>query len=228
MRPRRRNRGRAFGPDAGEGSSSGLGPRRFAFRAGLPYPGSPSWFGSVRGLPSRGAAEHDRTEREYQARFADRPVGVREDQGAHARGDRRDACEGTEHPPNLHPHAGHSVFFPVLAGSSPRGVLRRGRGVSRLDPDAEPSRKERDHRGVRSRHRNRGRAFGPDAGEGSSSGPGPRRFYVPGDAPQYGRGTPDRMGAETSTGTTGFDMAGSCGWWRVEVPGGLVKHPGKP
>jgi hypothetical protein len=29
-------------------------------------------------------------------------------------------------------------------------------------------------------------------------------------------------------GTTGFDVVGSWGWWRVEVPGGLVKHPGKP
>jgi hypothetical protein len=29
-------------------------------------------------------------------------------------------------------------------------------------------------------------------------------------------------------GTTGFDVVGSCGWLRVEVPGGLVKHPGKP
>ncbi|MEA2313951.1 MAG: hypothetical protein QOI03_643 [Solirubrobacteraceae bacterium] len=31
----------------------------------------------------------------------------------------------------------------------------------------------------------------------------------------------------TPTGTTGFDAVGLCGWWRVEVPGGLVKHPGK-
>jgi hypothetical protein len=29
-------------------------------------------------------------------------------------------------------------------------------------------------------------------------------------------------------GTTGFDVVGSWGWLRVEVPGGLVKHPGKP
>jgi len=28
-------------------------------------------------------------------------------------------------------------------------------------------------------------------------------------------------------GTTGFDVVGSWGWLRVEVPGGLVKHPGK-
>ena len=34
--------------------------------------------------------------------------------------------------------------------------------------------------------------------------------------------------AATSPGTTGFDVVGSWGWWRVEVPGGLVKHPGKP
>src|SRR5207248_8318962 len=27
-------------------------------------------------------------------------------------------------------------------------------------------------------------------------------------------------------GTTGFDVVGSWGWLRVEVPGGLVKHPG--
>jgi hypothetical protein len=29
-------------------------------------------------------------------------------------------------------------------------------------------------------------------------------------------------------GTTGFDAVGSWVWWRAEVPGGLVKHPGKP
>jgi len=50
---------------------------------------------------------------------------------------------------------------------------------SRLDvpmfsPDAEPSRKERGHRGVRPCHPN-WKAFGLD-GAGSSSGPGPRRF----------------------------------------------------
>ena len=35
-------------------------------------------------------------------------------------------------------------------------------------------------------------------------------------------------GRRTFPGTTGFDVVGSWGWWRVEVPGGLVKHPGKP
>src|SRR5205814_5910517 len=30
----------------------------------------------------------------------------------------------------------------------------------------------------------------------------------------------------TSPGTTGFDVVDSWGWLRVEVPGGLVKHPG--
>jgi hypothetical protein len=40
-------------------------------------------------------------------------------------------------------------------------------------PDAEPSRKERGHRGVRPRHPSRSAAR--RAGEGSSSGPGPRR-----------------------------------------------------
>jgi len=29
-------------------------------------------------------------------------------------------------------------------------------------------------------------------------------------------------------GTTGFDAVGSFGWLRVEVSGGLVKHPAKP
>ncbi len=29
-------------------------------------------------------------------------------------------------------------------------------------------------------------------------------------------------------GTTGFDVVGSWGWLRAEVPGGLVKHPEKP
>jgi hypothetical protein len=43
-----------------------------------------------------------------------------------------------------------------------------------LSLDAEPSRKERGHRGVRPRHPN-WKAFG-SAGAGSSSGPGPRRF----------------------------------------------------
>ena len=32
----------------------------------------------------------------------------------------------------------------------------------------------------------------------------------------------------SSPGTTGFDVVDSWGWLRVEVPGGLVKHPGKP
>ncbi len=41
-------------------------------------------------------------------------------------------------------------------------------------PDAEPSRKERGHRGVRPRHPNRDVAR--RHGAGSSSGPGPRRF----------------------------------------------------
>ncbi len=31
---------------------------------------------------------------------------------------------------------------------------------------------------------------------------------------------------DTSPGTTGFDVVDSWGWLRVEVPGGLVKHPG--
>jgi len=34
--------------------------------------------------------------------------------------------------------------------------------------------------------------------------------------------------AQTLPGTTGFDAVGSWGWLRAEVPGGLVKHPGKP
>jgi hypothetical protein len=32
---------------------------------------------------------------------------------------------------------------------------------------------------------------------------------------------------EVPPGTTGFDVVGSRGWLRVEVPGGLVKLPGK-
>src|SRR5947209_19588813 len=32
--------------------------------------------------------------------------------------------------------------------------------------------------------------------------------------------------SRTSPGTTGFDVVDSWGWLRVEVPGGLVKHPG--
>jgi hypothetical protein len=35
------------------------------------------------------------------------------------------------------------------------------------------------------------------------------------------------MGAVGPLGTTGFDVVVSQGWLRVEVPGGLVKHPGK-
>src|SRR5205085_12171776 len=33
-------------------------------------------------------------------------------------------------------------------------------------------------------------------------------------------------GTTQPAGTTGFDVVGSWGWLRVEVPGGLVKHPG--
>jgi hypothetical protein len=39
-------------------------------------------------------------------------------------------------------------------------------------------------------------------------------------------GAPGYTRKSTSPGTTGFDVVGSWGWLRVEVPGGLVKHPG--
>ena len=73
---------------------------------------------------------------------------------------------------------------------------------------------------------------------GSSSGPEPRPFFAAtsrrdgvGGQQHFGddgRPTATLKGHKTSPGTTGFDAVGSWGWWRVEVPGGLVKHPGKP
>src|SRR4029077_5905778 len=64
-------------------------------------------------------------------------------------------------------------FFGTCGMKLSEGLQSFGEGAT-LNPDAEPSRKERGHRGVRPRHLNR-RAFG-SVGEGSSSGPGPRRF----------------------------------------------------
>jgi hypothetical protein len=37
----------------------------------------------------------------------------------------------------------------------------------------------------------------------------------------------DTLEQQYIPGTTGFDVVGSWVWLRVEVPGGLVKHPGK-
>ena len=53
-----------------------------------------------------------------------------------------------------------------------------------------------------------------------SCGLRPGRFRTPGlvAAPLHWVG-------KTSSGTTGFDAVGSWGWWRAEVPGGLVNHP---
>jgi hypothetical protein len=73
---------------------------------------------------------------------------------------------------------------------------------------------------VRPRHRNRKKALGPGAGEGSSSGPVRVAFVLA----QLVSALVFRR--QAFPGTTGFDMVGSWGWWRVEVPGGLVKHPG--
>jgi hypothetical protein len=39
------------------------------------------------------------------------------------------------------------------------------------------------------------------------------------------RGFVDTLGDDITLGTTGFDVVDSQGWLRVEVPGGLVKHP---
>ena len=46
-------------------------------------------------------------------------------------------------------------------------------------------------------------------------------------ATAWQHGATTRCEQQTSPGTTGFDVVGSWGWLRVEVPGGLVKHPGK-
>ena len=35
----------------------------------------------------------------------------------------------------------------------------------------------------------------------------------------------DTLREDITLGTTGFDVVDSQGWLRVEVPGGLVKHP---
>jgi len=87
--------------------------------------------------------------------------------------------EKTRHCPCLHcgssgkRHLTTAVFFArcgVFAGEG----LQSPNGRATLNPDAEPSRKERGHRGVRPRHPNR-KASGLD-GAGSSSGPEPRRF----------------------------------------------------
>jgi hypothetical protein len=46
----------------------------------------------------------------------------------------------------------------------------------------------------------------------------------------YGVFGPERKDAEVIPGDVlilAFDVVGSWGWLRVEVPGGLVKHPGK-
>ncbi len=57
------------------------------------------------------------------------------------------------------------TLFSEDAGSSTAPPLHRRGRLSRLDPDAEPSRKERGQRGVRPRHRNQQKAFGPEPGK---------------------------------------------------------------
>jgi hypothetical protein len=86
--------------------------------------------------------------------------------------------------------------------------------------DADLSRKERGHRGVRPRHPD---TDGPpgQAEEGSSSGSVRVAFVNRRGSARY-----DLWAA--TPGTTGFDVVGSWGWSRVEVPGGLVNHPEKP
>jgi hypothetical protein len=74
------------------------------------------------------------------------------------------------------PGSTKSVFF-GMCGIFRAAGLQSSWGRATLNPDAEPSRKERGHRGVRPRHPNR-KALGPD-GKGSSSGPEPRRFCSP-------------------------------------------------
>ena len=93
-------------------------------------------------------------------------------------------------------------------------------GASRiLLPDADLSRKERGHRGVRPRHPETGGPSGQSE-EGSSSGSVRVDFVC-------GHGSARYDLYVTTPGTTGFDVVGSWGWSRVEVPGGLVNHPEK-
>ena len=57
--------------------------------------------------------------------------------------------------------------------------------------------------------------------EGPSNGFGPRHLRLSGTIlERY-----DLFGSTAPQGTTGFDVVGSWGWSRVEVPGGLVNHP---
>ena len=56
--------------------------------------------------------------------------------------------------------------------------------------------------------------------EGSSSGSFRVAFVCGAVRPRY-----DLLAAHNAPGTTGFDVVGSWGWSRVEVPGGLVNHP---
>src|ERR1700681_4636703 len=83
-------------------------------------------------------------------------------------------------------------------------------------PDADLSRKERGHRGVRPRH------LRPTAPRG-------RRRRVPQAARSaslsFSNGSARYDLLQHTPGTTGFDVVGSWGWLRVEVPGGLVNHP---
>jgi len=86
-----------------------------------------------------------------------------------------------------------------------------------LHPDADLSRKERGHRGVRPRHPETGGPPGQPE-DGSSSDSVRVAFVNSHGSSRYDLCT-------YLQGTTGFDVVGSWGWSRVEVPGGLVNHP---
>ncbi len=146
------------------------------------------------------------------------------------------------------------VFF-GMCGESLAGGLHSPEGAATLNLDAEPSRKERGHRGVRPRHP-RGRAFGsnrwvpqaardrvvfcPAPAAMPSVGRRPARERSPRAGPPHEDGVPgpdgsrpdhggcaDTMARRASPGTTGFDAVGLWGWLRVEVPGRPRKTPGK-
>ena len=112
-------------------------------------------------------------------------------------------------------------FFRNVRGSSLRGVaIAQGKSYFESRRGTEPQRARPPRCEA-----------APPTEEGLRAGPSwflkrPGTASISFSAISFSAATLDRQ--RTSLGTTGFDAVGSWGWWRVEVPGGLVKHPGKP
>ena len=138
---------------------------------------------------------------------------------------------------------GAAPFFSENAGRvMESSCILRGAGVS-LDPDAEPSRQRaRPTRCEAAPPKPEGRKV--SRGGFLERRPGTASLCLSFRTPTRGavwcgvllgvafffgpyRPPPWRYTgqARTSPGTTGFDAVGSWGWWRAEVPGGLVNHP---